>query len=206
MSDKIQQLLQSAEQQKTSASVEQSSVANAERTFTNSVEAENAFNDLKEKLFQISYWNKVSGVTSYAIFDENGNDLGDKEMSLNDFLRISLPGSGKYDWVKIIDVHRAENEIVLTVQPTFNPTADAPDKDVTSHFFTDRATNNFCLERKLETVKFHVIGLNEISNTQETGGVVETIRNFAAANVGSFTGFQIAEWKTFCERFLQPDK
>src|SRR6476469_1566783 len=43
-----------------------------------------------------------------------------------------------------------------------------PDKNVTSHFFTSDATNNFCLEKRDAVVSFYVIGLSEKTNTDET--------------------------------------
>ena len=206
MSNKIQDLLTKAELQKNSATREQSSVTNAERTFSNHAEAETIFDQLKEKLFHINRWNTASGISGYKLFDENGNDRGDERAIVGDFIRISLTGSGKYDWVRIIDIYQAPNEVVLTVQPSFNPTEPAPDEKEISHFFTDDATNNFCLQRNGKDLKLYVIGLSEKTNTTETNNLLETARNFATANLGSYLGIQIGEWKKFCESFLETKK
>jgi hypothetical protein len=202
MSSKIEKLLHTAKAQAESASSEQSSTASAERRFADAEEAAAAFVRLREKLLHVRRWNEHSGVNNYALFDENGTDLGDSAAEINNFICISLPGTGKNDWVKIIDFYQFADEAILTVQPSYNPTETQPDKSVTSHFFTAEATNNFCLERIDETVNFYVIGLNEKSNTADTKNLLESARNLAAANIGSLTGFQLAEWKTFCERFL----
>lgn len=200
MSSKIEKLLQTAKAQAESDSPEQSSTASAERRFADVEEAATAFDRLREKLLHVRRWSENSGVNNYTLFDENGTDLGDSAARINDFICISLPGTGKNDWVKIIDFYQSDAEAVLTVQPSHNPTEK--NKNVTSHFFTAEATNNFCLERKGETVNFYVVGLNEKSNTADTKNLLESARNFVTANIGSLTGFQLAEWKTFCERFL----
>lgn len=198
MSGKIQELLTQAEN-----TPQESSVTCVARDFSVASEAEDFFDKLKQKLLRVKDWNAKSGLTGYELFDQNGNVSHRKQALIGDFIRLTLHGSGKSDWVKIHDITDAPNEIVLTVKPFFDPTAKEPEKSVTSHFFTAQATNNFCVERKEKTINFCVIGLSEKTNVKETEGIIETIRNFATANVGSYFGIQKAEWKTFCENFLE---
>lgn len=202
MNSKIQDLLKQAESQ-AEKTPQQSSVTCVKRDFSIDSEAKDFFDKLRQKLLRIKDWNPKSGLSSYELFDESGSLSHRKQAITGDFIRLTLHGSGKNDWVKIIDIRDAPSEIVLTVKPFFDPTADEPDKKVTSHFFTSEATNNFCLERKEKAINFCVIGLNEKTNTEETKGISETIRNFATANIGSYFGIQKAEWKTFCENFLE---
>lgn len=117
-------------------------------------------------------------------------------------MRILLKGSGKYDWVKIISIDEATDEFIITVKPTFDPTADEPDKTVISHFFTDESTNNFCLSRNGGKISFYVIGLNEKQNTSETKNTLETVRN-VAVNAAAYVGIQEGEWEKFCHSFLE---
>jgi hypothetical protein len=105
--------------------------------------------------------------------------------------------------VKIIEIIHEQDEAIVSVKPSYNPTENQPDKNATSHFFTDDAINNFCLGKNRETVSFYVIGLNEKTNTNETENFIETVRNVAVANVGSYLGIQKSEWKIFCENFLE---
>jgi hypothetical protein len=95
---------------------------------------------------------------------------------------------------------------VLTVKPSFDPTEKAADKESTSHFFTNEATNNFCLQRDEKSILFYVIGLHEKTNLGETENALETARNAAVANLGYYLGIQKAEWKTFCRNFLEIDE
>jgi hypothetical protein len=207
MKNKIHILLAQAKRESKSAEPEKSSTAYANQEFENEAAAENAFQILRRKLFRINEWNEESGISSFELYDRNGNAAGDKEAAAEDFIRITLPGSGKNDWVKIIEIFDMPGEVVLTVQPSENPTGEASETDShTSHFFTSDATNNFCLEKSGSRVSFFVIGLSEKTNIEDTSGILETIRNFATANLGHYLGIQKGEWTTFCENFLKSAK
>lgn len=201
MSGKIENLIRQAK----ADTEEKTSIASANRTYKSDNEAERAFQQFCEKLAYIERWNGSSGVSSFGLFGENGNKATDRPAAIGDFVCIKLPGTGKEDWVKIIDIYETSNEKVLTVQPTFNPTEKSTDKKVTSHFFTEDSTNNFCLQLSGSNVNMYVIGLNEISNTEDTNNILETARNFATANFGHFLGVQKAEWTTFCNNFLEKE-
>lgn len=205
MSDKtgrIEQLIAQAQ----SDTEEKTSISKAEREFADTPTAEKNFRRLREKLFRVARWNDESGAMTFTLFDANGDLMPDKSAAIDDFIRITLPGTGKSDWVKVKDVFENSNEIILTVQPTFDPTTESPDKAVTSHFFTDESTNNLCLQHIGENVNMYVVGLNEVTNTEDTKTFIESARNLATANIGHFFGFQKAEWTTFCRNFLRDEK
>lgn len=202
MSDLIENLLNQAAAQADSSAPDTSSETSAEREFPSETEAKNAFRALKEKLFDIERWNAESGISSFALFDKDGKAQPKKRAAVGDFIKITLPASGKDDWVKIKSVREGDDEIVLTIQPSPNPTAEE-DGQTTSHFFTADSTNNFCLQQLGAKLKFYVIGLNEKTNTDDTSGILETVRNAATANVGYYLGIQKTQWKIFCENFLE---
>src|SRR5437870_5028128 len=104
MNNKISLLLAEYKRQSTSPSTKKSSLAYASRQFISASEAEQSFPHFKEKLFRTREWNSESGISSYELFDENGNTCPDKIAAVNDFIKITLPGSGKDDWVKIIEI------------------------------------------------------------------------------------------------------
>jgi hypothetical protein len=203
MNNKIQNLLAQAERQARTSETGESSITFASRAFSDANEAENSFNHLKQKLFHIRSWNAESFLTSFELFDKNGKPSQDESAVVGDFIRLSLAGSGKDDWVKIIKITEEPDETVITVQPSYNPTKNQPDKNATSHFFTSDSTNNFCLGRNRETISFYVIGLDEKTNTNKTGNIIETVRNIAVSNIGCYLRIQKSEWKTFCENFLR---
>ncbi len=140
-------------------------------------------------------------LSTYKLFDEAGNSLKTDEIFLGVFIRIWLKGSGKYDWVKVIDIFEANDEFVITVQPTYDLTEGNSDKNLTSHFFTNESTNNFCIVRDFKTVTFYIIGLDEKLNMNKTENTLETVRN-VGAKLGSYLGIQKGEWERFSEGFI----
>lgn len=181
---------------------EHSSIASAEKTFADEAEAAKVFALLKTKLENVREWNSHALLSTFKLFDENGRELQTEKIADGQFLRISLTGTMKYDWVRVVDIDERADEFIIRVSPTFDPTDEEADKSVTSHFFTDESVNNFCLVRKAKTVALYVIGLNEKLNARETGGTLETIRN-AAVNLGSYLGVQRGEWEKFCHHFME---
>jgi hypothetical protein len=197
MDGKTQELLRDAE------NIADASINNAERTFADEAEAERFFDHVKRKMLNISEWGEKSSVSGYAMFDAAGNEITDREIGVGNFVRISVYGGGKYDWVRVTHIHETPNEFVITVKPSYDPTEQPPNPDVISHFFEPLATNNFCLQRTGETLSFYVIGINERQNTSFTSGLLETARNVAAANLGYYLGLQKAMWTEFCSNMLE---
>lgn len=204
MNNLIESLLKQAEREANSETPEKSSTASAKREFSTVSEAEENFQKFENKLFHIKKWNNETYVLSFELFNEKGEPQEGKAANINDFIKITLPGTGKPDWVKITDISKAADEVVVTVRPSEDPTEkqDSGEK-VTSHFFTQSATNNFCLQRQDKIISCYVIGLHEETNTENTENILQSVRNYATANLGHYLGFQQAEWKTFCRNLLE---
>lgn len=177
------------------------SVNYGEREFENERDAAAYLDDLKKRLIDIKKWNQHAGLSTYELFDQNGAPV-ERPIAPGLFMRITLTGSGKADWVKIENVFESPYEIVIRVKPTYDPTEDSRQTGKTSHFFTAAATNNFCAFREGNKVSLYVIGLNETLNSGHTSGLIETARNTMVANLGYYLGIQKAEWTKFCESFL----
>ncbi len=182
------------------------SVNLSKRAFLDEAECKGFFKTVRAKLFDIEEWRKNSSATDYASFEETGEKTSHSVISIGRFIRISLYGGGKYDWVRVVSIVDEPNEIILTVKPSYDPTQRPPDTSVISHFFGPEAANNFCIQRNEKTVAFYVIGLNEHQNADFTSGLIETARNAAIANIGYYTGLQKGVWKQFCSNFLKTDE
>lgn len=198
MDGKIQELLKQAN----SSENGDTSVNFAKRTFKTELECSEYFKATKTRLLQIEEWDRNSTPSSYMLFDGSGSEIRGRLISVGDFIRIDLHGSGKYDWVEVISIYDTPEEFIITVKPAHDPTADNPDKAVTSHFFVATARNNFCLQKVGHTVTIYVIGVGEKQNTESTSGVIESVRNAATANLGYYLGIQKATWTEFCSNFL----
>lgn len=181
-----------------------SSVSEAEIEFDEKIKATSAFGKYKKNLLNLECWNQAGNLSSYELFDVQGEIVRTRQLKENLLLRISLKGSGKYDWVKIIDISETQETVIVTVQPTFDP--NKSETKTVSHFFTEEARNNFCLRLMDKKVIFYIIGLNEKQNVAQTNDFVEAIRNWVAANVGSYLGIQKSEWTTFANNFLRGNK
>lgn len=203
MNGKIRNLLDRAAAITEFSDDKMSSVACATRKFSGEPEARKSFGELREKLFRVERWNADSGLSSFELFDETGEFRAGETAKIGDFIKLTLAGSGKSDWVKIVNISETADETVLTVQPSYNPTESDADKLLTSHFFTRESTNNFCLQISGDTLNVYVIGLDEKTNAENTNNFIESARNVATANVGHYLGIQKAEWTTFCTNFLE---
>ena len=198
----IEKLLEAAN----SSTEGDTSVNLAKRTFLDQSDCDAFFGETCSKLRDLAEWNKNSSATECARFDDSGNMLEPAPLSVGNFIRMSLTGSGKYDWVQVISIVEEENEFIVTVKPTFDPTEQPPDRENISHFFGPEATNNFCVQRVDKAVTFYVIGLNERQNSKFTDSLIESARNAAVANVGYYSGLQKAVWKQFASNFLKTDE
>ena len=164
--------------------------------------ARTAFEAVKKRLRDVNEWNSRAGLSSYELFDATGASLNSHTLQEGQFVKIALTGAGKSDWVRIKKVHETDNELVITVKPTYDPTDSPQQTGETSHFFTAEATNNFCAFCDGQKVAVYVIGLNEKLNSGHTSGIIETARNALVANLGHYLGVQKAEWNKFCDAML----
>jgi hypothetical protein len=181
------------------------SVNNAERSFDDANDARHYYDGLRRRFTDIEQWNRNSTGADYELFERDGNKAAGGRIRPGLFIKITLHGSGKSDWVLVDNLVISPNELVITVKPTFDPTETPQQQDQVSHFFAAAARNNFCALCDGQKVRVFVIGLHETQNTDQTSGIIETIRNVAVANFGSYLGIQTAVWKAFCERFLSDE-
>ncbi|MEO6334143.1 MAG: hypothetical protein ABIO91_04095 [Pyrinomonadaceae bacterium] len=198
----IEKLLKAAN----SSTESDSSINVAKRVLLEQSACDVFFESTRRKLLDINEWNKNSSATAYRLFDDGGKPADSEPISVGVFIRLNLSGSGKYDWVRVVSIIDEPDEFIVRVRPSYDPTAEPRDTASTSHFFGPDATNNFCVQRVGKTVAFYVIGLNEKQNTKFTGGLIESARNSAVANIGYYSGIQKAVWKEVCSNFLSTDE
>jgi hypothetical protein len=201
-SHKIERLLEAAN----SSDGGDTSFNVAKRIFDDERKCIAFFEQTCSDLLNIAEWNRNSSATSYSLFDEAGNEIGSLPIAEGNFIRIGLYGSGKYDWVRVIEIFSEPNEFVVKVKPSYDPLQEPLDTASISHFFGPEAENNFCVQRNEKTVAFYVIGLNEKQNTKFTDSLIESARNAAIANVGYYTGLQKTVWKEFASNFVATDE
>jgi hypothetical protein len=201
MAFKTDEILKESEQ----LPADEYSINSYERPFEDSDAARRYFDDLRHRFTDIEHWNLNSDVASYELHERDGALAANGRIRPGLFMKITLAGSGKSDWVSIENLVLSPDELMIIVKPTYDPTQRPPDTGKISHFFEAKARNHFCAVRDGNKVKVYVIGLHETPNTGHAGGIVETLRNAAVANLGYYLGLQKAMWTAFCKRFLSDD-
>ncbi len=154
-SSKIESLLKAAN----SSPDNDTSINIAKRTFVTDEDCRSFFDAFRSRMFRIDEWNKNSSATKYDLFEESGDIINSEPISVGKFIRIALYGGGKYDWVRVVEIGDAPDEVVVTVKPSYDASEQPPDTSKTSHFFGPEAENNFCLQILEKTLSFYVIGL-----------------------------------------------
>ena len=201
---RIQRLLGEALAQKYSSGTGKSSITSASRTFPNTHDANDFFNRLRAELFRVREWNEKTTLTSFELFDETGNMSKRQTAIVGDLIRLSMAGTGKSDWAKVIEIVDEAGEAILTIKPSYNSTGNEPDRNTMSHFAASTSTHSFCLEKNNAVVSFYVIELSEkAKNTDKTGNFLKTARNVAVSMVDRYFGIQKGVWKTLCVNFLR---
>ena len=201
-SNKIEELIEAAN----SSTEGDTSLNVAKRIFGDAGKCDAFFAKTCSDLVTITEWNRNSSATNYKLFDEAGTDIDSSPIAVGRFIRIGLYGSGKYDWVRVVEIFDELNEFVLKVKPSHDPTQDPVDPTLISHFFGPEAENNFCVQRNGKTVAFYVIGLSEKQNSKFTDSLIESARNVAVANVGYYSGLQKSVWKQFASNFVATEE
>src|SRR5688572_17713775 len=91
-----------------------SSINLAKKQFTEVDDAIKLFSDVRQRMLRITEWGKNSSVTGYDLFDEDGDLINSEPINVGHFIRLSLYGAGKYDWVRVIKVTDKPEEFIIT--------------------------------------------------------------------------------------------
>jgi hypothetical protein len=172
-------------------------------------EAKELFTVARTRLLDVNQWDKICGKLSavFKLTDNKGNEIqGNPEVG--NYFKIDIPGPGTasghgYDWVRVEAIEEKQDEqnneesILIRVRPADNPSTN--DNNI-AHFFSDKATSNFVVSRKENSVTAAVYGRNEVPNTS-TNKPLDKTRN---AIVGStaVAGLSNPQWKSLANGVL----
>jgi hypothetical protein len=173
-------------------------------------DARKLFMIARNRLVDVNHWADISKpvTATFKLTDAQGNVLN-RTAEKGDFFRIDLPAPGPnegegYDWVRIETIEeqgRPDEEverIVIQVRPTPAPIND---RENVAHFFDERATSSFMVERKGTEVTAAVFGRNEVPNTS-TSNVVDKVRN-AMVGTSAILGFSNVQWKNLVKGLIE---
>jgi hypothetical protein len=173
-------------------------------------DAKKLFMIARNRLVDVNHWGEYSGPASatFRLTDPQGNELN-RTVEKGDLFKIALPAPGPaegkgYDWVKVEEIEETGNPngqkevIAIRVRPTPSPLTAGNE---TAHFFNEKATSSFVIEREGNRVTAAVFGRNEVPNT-ETANLIDKVRN---AIVGStaILGFSNVQWKSLIKGLVE---
>jgi hypothetical protein len=153
----------------------------------------------KEKLFHVNGWSKLPGISSgFRVYDAHGAVKATGIPQVGDFIFIDLPGPTPETWVEVIDIKEETDFAEFTVSPSHDPRDEGKEAREVEHFFADRATSTFRVERKDNTISAFEIGMEEgVNNRGKKAGGKEIINTVIA--VGGWILFQEIQWRKLTE-------
>ncbi len=169
-------------------------------------EARDFFQVARDRLLDVNHWFDIAEipVSTFVLTDPYGGEAVKSRPSVNDKIRIDIPGPGPvtgdgYDWVAIEDISEVTDAMCsLTLRPTNNPLKQSED---TAHFFKNAATSTLIVERSGREVIARYHGRNEVTNT-DTDSIVDNTRN-AAVGIGAKLGLSYPQWESLIKGLIK---
>jgi hypothetical protein len=179
--------------------------------FTTEEEGRAFFQQVKERLLNITDWHQHAGAlsASFTLTDQHGNEV-ERKPQKGDHFKIKIPAPGiqtgeGYDWVQIEDILESAEGVdectSIRVRPTSSPVNE--NRDV-AHFYTDEATSNFIVKRQGRKVIVGVYGRNEKPNVKTADGLLDKVRN-ALVGTGGVTGFSKLQLRALVNGLLKKE-
>ena len=165
-----------------------------ENTFPDEPRAVQAYEQARQKLFNVNAWSDLSGINStFKVYESTGALAQTDKVANGQYIKIILPGLAPENWVQVTDIREEQNEAEFTVHPSPAPEPLTENPTEVKHFFTKEASSTFRVERQGTTLKAYEIGKNEgINNQGEEAGNRAIINTLIAE--GGWAGFQAIQW------------
>lgn len=152
------------------------------------------FERSKAKLFNVNLWSKLPGISSaFQLYNKEGEKIMAEKLGKGDFIHIDLPGPDPANWVQVIDMKERRDFAEFTVRPCAEPIATGEKVKEIKHFFTDKATSTFRIERIGNIIYGYEIGKQEEINNKGQKAGNRKIINTIIAESGSL-GLQKVQW------------
>jgi hypothetical protein len=175
-----------------------------EKTFPDEESAKKAFEESKQKLFDVNAWSDMKGINSkFTLYSKEGK-LAHHNLKPGYFIRIELPGAPVENWVQITAVKNEPALAEFTVHPSEKPAEKSnPDAGV-KHFFAREASSTFRVTRTGTILHAFEIGRNELINNQGKESGDRQFLNTLIAE-GGWAGFQKIQWDKLTKFLVHSD-
>lgn len=177
-----------------------------EREYPDEAAATAAFDQARQKLFDVNKWSGMPGINStFELYDARGRRSPATKPEVGYYLKIILPGPAPENWVQISDIREEANAAEFTVHPSPAPELQEGNETEVKHFFTKEASSTFRVERQGRLIKAAEIGKNEgINNQGEEAGDRSVINTLIAE--GGWAGFQALQWDKLTRYLVHRDE
>ena len=165
-----------------------------EHAYADVNQANQAFEQSKQKLFNVNGWSEMKGINStFMLHDESGKRAsGDVKKGY--FIKIELPGLPIENWVQISKIKVDPGLAEFVVCPSKKPEEKSDPKAEVKHFFTKEASSTFRVTREGNIIKAFEIGRNETINNEGDDSGNRALLNTLIAE-GGWVGFQKIQWE-----------
>ncbi|MBD8081514.1 hypothetical protein [Chryseobacterium caseinilyticum] len=168
-------------------------------------DVEMRFHHLKERFFSINQWKEYcpESRADFKLCNLNGN-IVERLPQEGDYIRIDIPGPGgkegrSFDWTVIDKIDfDSPNRLLIQCRPSPDPVKFNSKK--IAHFYCDKSTSTFVIERNLDMLMAAVYGRNESPNLKS--GFINSARNVMIA-VGGIFGLSKIQWECLAEGMLK---
>jgi hypothetical protein len=176
--------------------------------FSNSTEAHNFYETVRQRLLLVHNWQKITGTLSadFQVTDKNGNVMN-KAAEKGDYFRIDITGPGSeagdgYDWAYVEEIKEIKKpnleSIGMRVRPAPNP---KDSNNNTAHFFSKYSTSTFVVTRENNKITASVYDRN-IEANEETKEPLDKIRN-SVVGLAAKHGISKLQWQALTDAFVK---
>jgi hypothetical protein len=165
-------------------------IYSSEKNYTDEMLAKAAFEEAKERLYDVNSWSKIPGPenATFILYDNNGveykGEWGGNRLKKGDFIKTLLPGNLPENWVEVIEVHDNEDSAYFTVRPSHAPPSEHPSSRVTKHFFKKSARSIFKVEKRGTRLIASETGINESINNKDPEAGERNLLNTIISEAG----------------------
>lgn len=164
-----------------------------EKFYVDKSQAETAFEQSKQKLFNVNGWSAMKGINStFTLHDQFGKPVSG-ELKTGFFIKIELPATKTENWVQVTGIKDEPQLAEFVVHPSKRPEEKTDPKAEVKHFFTEEASSTFRVVREGKVIKAFEIGRNEVINNEGDESGNRALLNTLIAE-GGWAGFQKIQW------------
>ena len=164
------------------------------KEFPDEATAREAFEQSKQKLFDVNGWSRMAGFNSeFNLYDSRGHRTAATKPEVGYYIDIILPASTMENWVQVTDLREEENLAEFVVHPSEKPEERNKEDKVNQHFFIKEASSTFRVVLEGNTLHAYEMGRNEgINNEGQESGNRALLNTLVAE--GGWAGVQGLQW------------